>query len=380
MSRNILVVGGTGTMGKPLVDLLLNNGDNVFVVCRRPVSDNRIGVSYYYGNAKDKNFMKSEVLSKFYDCIVDFCLYNSKEFSDRYEDLLQSTSQYICLSSGAVYADQKPPKTEESPRYMESAPPILGDYRYYWYCYEKARIEDILLTCSYNNWVIVRPGITIGPKHFFWGFWYDEEWTHRIINGQQVIIPEDLLNYKASISYGGDVSKLIMGIIGNPSTLKKLYNVTAENSITWGDFLEMWKKSFEKYGYHLNVKKIKDSRILYTKSPWKGREYGYIRARLLDRTFDSSKVYQISKPIFVSIQEKLDEWIHACINQSSFKIRRTKIASVARIDILTGEHTRRCRFLNSQDYLLYLGFRYIPLLFYNLLEWNAQRKKRVKII
>ena len=106
----ILIIGGTGNMGRPLVKSLAEGGHNVSVVCRRKVGEEDIrrlasnGGGYYFGDAKDRKFMAS-VLTQHYDAIVDFCIYSSDEFRERMGTFLDMTDQYVCLSSAAVYAD-----------------------------------------------------------------------------------------------------------------------------------------------------------------------------------------------------------------------------------------------------------------------------------
>lgn len=113
---NILVIGGTGNMGRPLVKSLVESGHCVSVVCRKMVGEEdarrleNSGGRYFYGNAKDKEFMAG-VLDCHFDAIVDFCIYSSAEFKERMNVFLDHTDQYVCLSTAAVYADIPTPKT-----------------------------------------------------------------------------------------------------------------------------------------------------------------------------------------------------------------------------------------------------------------------------
>lgn len=99
---NILIIGGTGTMGKPLVDLLKDN-HNVTVVCRKKVKEIN-GVEYFYGDANNLSFLRN-LLKCHYDSIVDFSWCSSSQFEAKFQILLDATAQYFCLSSAAVVAD-----------------------------------------------------------------------------------------------------------------------------------------------------------------------------------------------------------------------------------------------------------------------------------
>lgn len=355
----ILVIGGTGTMGKPLVSELYSKKYYIDVLCRHQVVDNR-NIRYLIGDAKDNAFMK-KVLSEYYDVIVDFCMYSSQEFRLNYISLLKATKHYICLSSAAVYADDNEPKSEEFPRYMEIDPPVFGEDKYMWYCYEKARIEDILRTSKYNNWTIIRPGMTMNDNHFFWGDWIDEEWCFRILHNKKVVIPKDMLKYKASITYGGDITQMILAVISMPEAIGQIYNVTSTNVFSWEELLHVYQKAFEKNGYAIKIHYVESSEEILKYYP--GMRYVYERARLLDRVFDSSKIYKLmGSYCFTSVEEKIQEWVSDYINKKPQKIRSIKVFSTASIDKITGENTSILFFESLKDYSLYFIYRYIPII------------------
>lgn len=355
-TTSVLVIGGTGTMGKPLVSELYNKGYKVDIICRKKVNDNR-DVKYYYGDAKDKSFMKS-VLSNHYNVIVDFCMYSSAEFKDRYESLLEATDKYVCLSSSAVYANVDYPKSESAPLYIEVDPPVVGGENFKWYCYEKARIEETLRQSKYKNWTIIRPGMTMNNNHFYWGNWIDEEWSFRIVHGKTVVIPRDMLSFKASITYGGDVTPMIMAVVTAPEAIGQTYNVTSKQVFSWQELLDLYRVVFGKYGIDLKIKYIDSCDEIIRFSP--SERYVYERARLLDRIYDSSKIYELTKVYdFADLKEKLVEWVGDYIQKKPTIIRSKKVRNTALLDKITGEKTARKFFVSTTDYFEYLIFRYM---------------------
>ena len=287
--KSILVIGGTGTMGRPMVSALYDKGYEITVVCRKKVTDDRTSIKYFFGNAKDLSFI-CKVLENKFDVIVDFCWYSSKEFATNYRVLLENTKQYVCLSSAAVYSDIPTPKDEHSPRYFETDPPQEGTVKYGWYCYEKARIEDILTNSGFQNWTIVRPGTTMNSNHFGWGHDWNENWVLRIMQGKKVIIPRDMLEYKFSLSSGEHVNLMLLSLIGNKKAIGEIYNVNSPEVFSWGELLNLYKMIFSKYGLELRTKYV-DSQEIIKSNGNPIVEYWYKRARLLDRVFDSRKVY-----------------------------------------------------------------------------------------
>ena len=365
MMSKILVIGGTGNMGRPLVKSLVERGHCVSVVCRKEVGEDDVarlatlGGRYYYGDAKSKEFMK-DVLNWHYDAIVDFCIYSSDEFRERMDTFLDKTDQYVCLSTAAVYADIPTPKNESSPRYMEVDPPQEGDRKWNWYCYEKARIEDMLFNSGKRNWTIVRPGITMNANHVGWGLWWDDAWIGRIIRGRKVVVEKDMLDFKFSASSGAHVAALIGSVIGNEKAFGEVFNVCSSEVWTWKKLLETYKTIFSKHGLGIDVAYVNSHDVI---SADPGAEYVYTRARLLDRVFDNAKILSIIPPQVPgeSMTELIEKWTEAYIgNYGTRKLGYGQLWQTVRIDRLTGDRSPRRDFCSSRLYFKYLLMRYCP--------------------
>jgi len=373
MSKRILVIGGTGTMGRPLVNALYEKGYELTVVCRKKIEDNRSSIKYRYGNAKDLGFINS-VLNEVYDTIIDFCWYTSKEFALNYEALLNGTKQYICLSSAAVYSDIPSPKNENSPRFLETDPPEEGTQKYNWYCYEKARIEDILIKSKYRNWTIIRPGTTMNDNHFCWGHDWNADWALRIMQGKKVIIPIDMLQYKFSLSYGGHVRTMLMALIDNEKALGQIFNVNSTEVFSWQELLDFYRKVFSKAGYEIKTKKVQSQELIKLNP---NLSYWYERARLLDRVFDSTKVYDLmDNEKFCPMLNLMEQWVNDFITKnSSKKIEDGALWHTAWMDRITKDSTPRKYFSCTESYLRYLIMRYAPKL-WNLFFYRINKIKK----
>lgn len=140
---NILILGGTGSIGAALVNILKTTNWNVAVTSRK--AKDRVGnVTYIEGNAHEKMFLKECLHKEKWDAIVDFMAYTTKEFSERYELFLKNTNQYFFLSSSRVYAESDSPITENSARLLD----VCSDEEYLKtdeYALAKARQENLLL-------------------------------------------------------------------------------------------------------------------------------------------------------------------------------------------------------------------------------------------
>ena len=96
----ILILGGTGAMGVYLLERLKQTEHEVYVTSRSGHPDEG-NIHYIEGNAKDDDFLLP-LLANGYDCIIDFMVYSTFEFVDRYKQLLAAAKQYIFLSSGRL--------------------------------------------------------------------------------------------------------------------------------------------------------------------------------------------------------------------------------------------------------------------------------------
>ena len=151
----VLVMGGTGAMGRYLVPELLSLGYEVDAMTLDDVESKQNGLTYIKKDAMDIDVMR-EILKNKYDAIVDFMIYDTMKFAERFEMFLQNTKQYISLSSYRVYADEEHPIKETSPRLLDASKDKIylqtEEYGLY-----KARCENILRASKYDNWTIVRP-------------------------------------------------------------------------------------------------------------------------------------------------------------------------------------------------------------------------------
>ena len=123
--KRVLLLGGTGAMGRYLAPELKARGFTVLITSRKDhVSDDPM-IRYIKGNAKQDAFFET-LMQERYDAIVDFMIYNTESFAARRDTLLSRTDHYLFLSSYRVYADAGlTPLTEESPRLLDTVSAIL---------------------------------------------------------------------------------------------------------------------------------------------------------------------------------------------------------------------------------------------------------------
>ena len=153
---NILIIGVTGTMGKPLASLLASKGHHIVGVARKKPNYDLVDASIEFciGDSNNDAFMRKVLSMYHYDAIVDFMWRSFDNFVFWFDTMCSSTKQYIVLSTTAVYADSGGIIDECSPRYIDDINIKDNEGEYH---IEKARIENYVRQKEYNNWTIVRP-------------------------------------------------------------------------------------------------------------------------------------------------------------------------------------------------------------------------------
>lgn len=346
---SVLVLGGTGVMGRFLVQLLSQEHD--VVVTTRSQQNNKPHVVHRQGNAHDITFI-TQVLEESgtpFKAIVDFMNYSTNEFKQRYELLLSHTEQLVFISSARVYADSRTPIAESDKRLLD----VSKDSKFLAsddYSLSKARQEDLLKASGKRNWTIVRPYMTYSSKKLDLGFYSKELWLYRIIKGKRILFTEDVAKSFTTLTYGEDVAKGIYSIIGNEAAKGEVYHITTDESLTWDEILKEYGKLLEGKGYKMNVVWQKKSEFPY--------ENIYRYDRCYDRRFNNSKIKSLcDTSSFVSIKEGISKSLTEFLEHPRWdKIDWKKQAYW---DKATKEKTPLTEIKTAKEKMEYLCFRYL---------------------
>ncbi len=287
--KKVLVLGATGAMGRYLVPELVNLQYDVTGVGLEETTPWSVNAAYIKGNAFDKSFLES-LLKEEYDGIINFMSYGGFKFSDYYKLLLENTKHYIFLSSCRVYDDKEQPVTETSPRLWDSSEDEVlkasNDY-----CIHKAKDEDLLHTSAYDNWTIVRPATTFSTMRLQLVTLELQNFIDRALMGKKVVLPLQAKDKPATLSWGGDVAKMIAQLLFREEAKREAYNVCSAESRTWEEIAEYYHELVS-----LETVWVDKEEYLAILSPEKNihvrwqLEY----ARLFRRITDNSKVLALT--------------------------------------------------------------------------------------
>lgn len=241
MNKKVLVVGGTGAMGVYLVPELLALGYSVDVISEDDCVSDNPNLTYTKTDAKNLETI-GEILKKDYDAVVDFMVYKTKEEYEAFLPLyLSNTAHYIFLSTYRVYADEEHPIRETSPRIYDvtKSRELLesGDY-----CIYKAEAEDYLKNSSFSNWTIIRPAITYSKRRFQLVTLECNIVIKRMLEGKAILLPEGAMQKHATMSWAGDVGKMISRLVLNDAAKREIYSVCTSEHHSWEEVAKIYKR------------------------------------------------------------------------------------------------------------------------------------------
>lgn len=288
MSKKILVLGATGAMGQYLVPLLAEKGFEIDAVALDEPKfpfPNVHGITT--GNARDLTFLH-QLLQKHYDGIVDFMVYCLGEVETRLMAIPPMTDHYIYLSSYRIYDNKEIPIRETSPRLKDTADDLLlrhsNDYSVY-----KAHGEDILHLHPRKNWTIVRPAITYSLMRYQLVTLEAPETVGRAFAGKSTIVPIQAKDKQATMSWAGDVARMIAGLLFNEQALGETYTVSTSEHHTWGEIAEYYQQICGLKSIWVDKSDFRD--LMFPAAFNNVPPYWQLEVdRLFDRVIDNSKI------------------------------------------------------------------------------------------
>ena len=304
--KNILVLGGTGAMGVPLVKKLSEAGNYVYVTTRKNITSANQHITYIQGNAKKYDFLEKLLFQQHWNAIVDFMVWG-EDFEKVVSLFLSKTDQYVFLSSARVYAQTENPITENTPRLLD----ICDDKEYLKtneYALAKAREEDILKRSVFNNYTIIRPSITYNDYRLQLGVFEKEAWLYRALKGRSIVFSKDIADKLTTMTWGEDVATCIVSVVGNENAFGQTFHTTVSESLRWSNVLDIYRRVLEKHlGRKVKVVMTEKS----TKFKFPASKYQIIYCRYFNRTFDNSKIGKFTD---VTKFSALEEGLTRCLN------------------------------------------------------------------
>ena len=361
-------------MGEPLVKLLGERGDEVYVTSRKKNESNG-NIHFIQGDAHDLSFIQQE-LSKNYDAIIDFMIYRTEDFKERSKLYLKSTGQYMFLSSARVYADSKEPIIESTPRLLD----VCKDSDYLKtdeYALAKARSENVLFDSSLKNWTIIRPYITYNTRRLQLGGLELVTWLTVVFSGRPLVLPKDVGMHETTMTYGGDVARAMVVLLGNKKAYGEAFHITGIDHMKWNDVAEVYRDVIEEQTGYRPKLYIPDTSDRLSAVMGNAAQIRY--DRMYDRIFDNSKLTSVCRDEFDFINMK--DGLTACLKgylqiPDSQRPKKYNYKLYAWLDKSTGRKVSVQDISSSKDLIKYVGYYYAPQMIENLKKIIETKEKK----
>ena len=239
--EKILVSGATGAMGQYLVPELVRREYQVTGITLDDAVSTSPALRYVKLDAYDSAAMRQFLQQEKFDAIVDFMIYNTAQIPTFLPLMLDSTAHYIYLSSYRVYSSNELPIRETSPQYLDCAENIpfrhSDDYSIY-----KARGERVVRALGRKNWSIIRPAITYSLHRYQLVTLEMVNTVARARAGKKTVLPLQAKDVPATMTWAGDVAKMIAALLFNENALEQDYSVCTAEHHTWGEIAEYYRE------------------------------------------------------------------------------------------------------------------------------------------
>ena len=233
----ILFIGGTGIISAAISKLLIERGDELYLLNRGNRNDTlpQGAISLVADINKEEEKVAELIKDLDFDVVADFIAFVPSQLERDYRLFKGKTKQFLFISSASAY--QKP----------------LSDYRItegtplanpYWeYSRNKIACEDYLMNLYRNEQfpvTIVRPSHTYDERsvpigvHGRKGNW---QVVKRIKEGKPVIIHGDGTSLW-TMTHNSDFAKGFVGLLGNIHAIGESVHITSDETLTWNQIYE----------------------------------------------------------------------------------------------------------------------------------------------
>lgn len=281
--NKILLLGGTGTLSRAVLDRALEKGYSVTIMNRGSNNGSlpecvKVIVSDFY----DTNSLISKFKGQQFDVVVDFLSRTTSDIARIYPLFKNSCQQYIFISSSCVYRRYKDdfPIKEDSPKPNEN-----------WkYNIEKFKCEEELRRLSQNAssfYTIIRPYITYNDERIPFGiapvYRYHKTIIERIKAGKPWFV-WDGGNAICTITHTCDFAVGVVGLFLNEKARNEDFHITSDFRYSQREIVEAL---FLKLNKAINIVDFSTNELCKLLPQYREMLIG---DRSLDAIFDNSKI------------------------------------------------------------------------------------------
>ena len=236
-SKNILIIGGTGIVGKPTVMQLIKHNEYTVYSIALEKTDFPPSVKQYVVDRTTNEY--KELIEKLnlevcvWDAVIDVIAFDVASAENTYSLFKNSSQHIITLSTSLVYD-----RSKESLSPISEEIALAPEGRFGGYVDGKMRLEKFWQSILDTNWTLLRPYHILGaesilgciPEHN-----RDIKLIERLKNGETLKLCSGG-NIQFNYIHPKDIATVIYKIIGNTVTFRQAYNLVNPRPVFAKDY------------------------------------------------------------------------------------------------------------------------------------------------
>lgn len=283
MSKNVLMIGGTGILSTDVCRRALSEGYKVYMFNRGTRKYNLESQAELIICDVRKNSVgeiKEKINGLFFDVVIDFLSMEVAHVQKSFEIIKGQCHQYIFISSATAYE-----KSSEDEVITENTP--IGNEKWE-YAAKKVRCERYIQSeykkyCA--EYTVIRPYVTYSHTRIPYAIIPGKNWTliNRILLGKPVL----LWNHGSAICTITNTRDFAVGVVGlfqNPRAYGEAFHITSDFRMTWKEVLE---ETIAAIGHDTDIVDRSVEDIVAYLPEYAGVLYGDKATNMM---FDSSKI------------------------------------------------------------------------------------------
>jgi nucleoside-diphosphate-sugar epimerase len=278
--RDVLVIGGSGFLGRCITERFVGAGDRVAVLSRGQRRHGVARAEQIVADRRNPAAMRHALGDRRFDVVVDNVAYDREDVRITLDALGGRVGHYLATGSVAVYADRfvrRPIAEHEADlgfRQPVDAPnpfhPRLGHA----YGNGKRDAEQAIRT-SGIPWTILRPPVILGADDRTLRVWW---FVQRLLDGQPIVIVDWGPGRVFQVAWAEDVARAFLLAAGNPAAFGRAYNVAQAEVYTDESWVEAAADTLGATARYVHVAEDDLERVglLDYALPIAGRPFGHL--------------------------------------------------------------------------------------------------------
>jgi len=227
---NVLIIGGTGTISRAIVQALLRRGAEVTIFTRgqreeSPPPEVRI----LHGDRRDRPVFEATFARERFDAALDMISFSAEDAASTLRALEGRVGHLVHCSTVMTYG---PPFAG---LFLDETAALNGRHDG-GYGANKVAADEVLLKAHVERGVsvtIVKPSFTYGPGHPLWRqVDWRTDWIDRLRKGKPILVAGDGLNLFQFLP-AADAGEAFAALLGRQETFGEVYNLVHPEPLTW---------------------------------------------------------------------------------------------------------------------------------------------------